>query len=141
MKDKIKTLVKNLILKLRDDEGASYIEMIVSLVVLFLVLAIIISYLSVFTKQSDLKTFTNSVLRTAELTGNIGSEVNDEINRQKAVLGIDPNISFNKTGRVDLGDEIEVEAYLDINIGSSSLGDIPIRLKYKAKGRGEVYWK
>ncbi len=140
MKNKFK-INKRIFEKFKDEKGGSYIEIIVSVFVLFLVFAVIISFLSVFTKQSDLKTFASSVLRTAELTGNIGSEVNAEISKQKSVLGINPTVKFNKYGRVDLGDEIELEVTLDINIGSSSLGDIPITLRYRAIGRSEVYWK
>ncbi len=141
-------MIKNLIIKLNkvrnklaNNEGAGYVEVLVTVVVLFLVITVIISSISVFTKQSDLKTFANSVLRTAELTGNIGNEVNTEITRQKTLLGINPTITFNKSGRIDLGDEIELEASLTVDIGSSSFGNIPITLRYRAKGRGEVYWK
>ncbi len=137
MNKKIKILKK----KLKENTGASYVELLVSMFVLFAIIAVLISVLSVFSKQSDLKTFTNAVLRTAELTGNVGSEVNAEVSKQKAVLGIDPKVKFNRAGRVDLGDEIEIETELEVKIGTSSLGDLPIKLRYRAIGRGEVYWK
>ena len=56
--------------------------------------------------------------------------------------GLDPNIRWSKTGRVQLNEEVTVTLTLDMDIGLfGGFGSFPITLRSEATGKSEVYWK
>ncbi|HBR07505.1 MAG TPA: hypothetical protein DD735_01260, partial [Clostridiales bacterium] len=54
-------------------------------------------------------------------------------------LGIEPDIRWSRTGRIQLNSEVTVTATLDVNIGFGGLGSFPIELTAQATGKSEVY--
>ena len=100
--------------------GEGYIDVCVLVVCAMLVLALAVRILPVF--------------------------VGTETNRRAAALtdstGLDPNIRWSKTGRIQLNEEVTVTLTLDMDIGLfGGFGSFPITLRSEATGKSEVYWK
>ena len=53
-----------------------------------------------------------------------------------------PDISWSRTGRIQLNQEVAVTVTYETNIGLfSGFGSFPITLRADATGKSEVYWK
>lgn len=124
-----------------NNRGSIYLDLIIGIYCLLFLLAIFLHTLPVFTTQNKLNHFVAEVLRTAELSGRIDTEVDGEIARQTRITGLSPEISFSVTGEVDLGEEILVTGKITVDIGFGSVGSFPVPLVSTASGRSEVYWK
>lgn len=124
-----------------NNRGAIYLDLMIGIYCLIFLLAIFLHTLPVFTTQNKLNHFVAEVLRTAELSGRIGTEVDGEIVRQKRITGLSPDLSFSVTGEVDLGEEIVVTGKVTVDIGFGPVGSFPVPLVSSASGRSEVYWK
>lgn len=124
-----------------NNRGAAYLDLIIGIYCLLFLLAIFLHTLPVFTTQNKLNHFVAEVLRTAELSGRIDTEVDGEIARQKSITGLSPEFSFSVTGEVDLGEEILVTGKVTVDIGFGPVGSFPVLLVSSASGRSEVYWK
>ena len=124
-----------------NNRGSIYFDLIIGIYCLLFLLAIFLHTLPVFTTQNKLNHFVAAVLRTAELSGRIDTEVDGEIARQTRITGLSPEISFSVTGEVDLGEEILVTGKITVDIGFGSVGSFPVPLVSTASGRSEVYWK
>lgn len=125
----------------RNNRGAAYLDLIIGIYCLLFLLAIFLHTLPVFATQNKLNHFVAEVLRTAELSGRIDTEVDGEIARQKSITGLSPEFSFSVTGEVDLGEEILVTGKVTVDIGFGPVGSFPVPLVSSASGRSEVYWK
>ena len=124
-----------------NNRGSIYLDLIIGIYCLLFLLAIFLHTLPVFTTQNKLNHFVTEVLRTAELSGRIDTEVDGEIVRQKRITGLSPDLSFSVTGEVDLGEEIVVTGKVTVDIGFGPVGSFPVPLVSSASGRSEVYWK
>ena len=124
-----------------NNRGSIYLDVIIGIYCLLFLLAIFLHTLPVFTTQNKLNHFVAEVLRTAELSGRIDTEVDGEIARQTRITGLSPEISFSVAGEVDLGEEILVTGKITVDIGFGSVGSFPVPLVSTASGRSEVYWK
>lgn len=128
------------ILKCRRGEG--YIDVCVLVLCAMLVIALAVQVLPVFIAKNQLDTYATELCREAEISGRVGSETS----RRAAVLteqtGLNPRISWSKTGSIQLGGEITVTLTLEKNIGLfGSFGSFPITLRSQASGKSEVYHK
>lgn len=123
---------------LKDKHGEGYID---TVIVVVLMLAFATSVLSVFIAKSKLDTFADEAVRCAEIEGYIGNETKNRINGLKANTGLDPNINWSTTGKIQLNHKFSLVLTLETDIGFFSFGSFPITLTSKATGRSEVYWK
>lgn len=128
------------IIKSRQAEG--YIDVVVLVLCAVLVLALAIRVLPVFVAKQQLDTFATELVREAEVTGRVGSETD----RRAAVLrektGINPDISWSTSGRIQLNEEVTVTLTIRRNIGLfGGFGSFPVTLQAQATGKSEVYWK
>lgn len=128
------------IIKSRQAEG--YIDVVVLVLCAVMVLALAIRILPVFVAKQQLDTFATELVREAEVTGRVGSETD----RRSAVLrektGLDPNISWSMSGRIQLNEEVTVTLTLRRDIGLfGGFGSFPVTLQALATGKSEVYWK
>lgn len=126
---------------IKNESGEGYVGLMITLLVLMMLLSIFINVFPVFARQRDLNHFVKEVLRTAELSGRIDVEVEGEIARQKQVTGLNPEITFNTSGDVDLGEEITVTGKIEVDIGSAYFGSFSVPIQSTATGRSEVYHK
>lgn len=127
-------------LKRRSGEG--YIDVRVLVLCAMLVLALAVRVLPVYITKQHLDTYAVELVREAEIAGQVGAETD----RRAAVLsentGLDPDIRWSKTGRIQLNEEITVTLTLEMDIGLfGGFGSFPITLTAEATGKSEVYWK
>lgn len=128
------------ILKSRRGEG--YIDVCILVLCAILVIALAVKVLPVFIAKQQLDTYATELCREAEISGRVGSETS----RRAAVLteqtGLNPRISWSKTGSIQLNEEITVTLTLERNLGLfGSFGSFPITLRSQASGKSEVYHK
>ena len=131
---------------LKGKSGEGYIDTVVIVMVAMLVIAFAVKVFPVYIVKNQLNTFADEVMRTAEISGRVGTEVSIKAESLKEQISINPIIAWQAnyitgTHNVQLNDEITVTATKILDIGFFSFGSIPIELKSKATGRSEVYWK
>ena len=127
---------------LKNQRGEGYVDVIVMVLCAVMVLALAMRVLPVFIQKQQLDTFATELVREAEVSGRIGSETD----RRAAILseqtGLDPEIEWSDSGRIQLNDDITVTLTLETNIGLfGEFASFPITLRSQATGKSEVYWK
>lgn len=128
------------VLKCRSGKGA--IDTVIVVVAVMMVLALVVRVAPVFVAKQQLDTFAAELCRTGEIAGRIGSETAARANRLKVETGLDPEISWSKTGNVQLNEEFTVTLTTTVNIGLfGDFSSFPITLTAKATGVSEVYHK
>lgn len=128
--------------KFGERRGEGYVDVIVLVLCAMFVLALVMRVLPVFIQKQQLDTFATELVREAEVSGRVGSETS----RRAAILseqtGLQPDIEWSKSGRIQLNDEITVTLTLETNIGLfGDFESFPITLQAQAGGKSEVYWK
>ncbi len=128
--------------KLKDRRGEGYIDICVLVLCAMLVVALAVKVFPVFIAKNQLDTFASELCREAEITGCVGSETS----RRAAVLreqtGLDPDISWSKTGDIQLNEEVTVTVTLRKDLGLfGGFGSFPVTLRAQASGKSEVYHK
>lgn len=128
--------------KLKDGRGEGYIDICVLVLCAMLVVALAVKVFPVFIAKNQLDTFASELCREAEITGCVGSETS----RRAAVLreqtGLDPDISWSKTGDIQLNKEVTVTVTLRKDVGMfGGFGSFPVTLRAQASGKSEVYHK
>lgn len=131
---------------LKCKRGEGYIDTVVIVIASMLVIAFVVKVFPVFIAKNQLNNYANEIIRTAEISGRVGAEVNAKAEELKEQTGINPMISWKSnyisgTNKVQLNDEISVTVSSTVDIGFFSFGSFPIELNVKATGRSEVYWK
>ena len=127
---------------LKSKRGEGYIDVCILVLCAMLVIALAVRVLPVFIAKNQLDTYATELCREAEISGRVGSETS----RRAAVLteqtGLSPQISWSKTGNIQLNEEITVTLTLDMNIVLfGGFGSFPISLRSEASGKSEVYHK
>lgn len=127
---------------LRQKRGESYVDVAIIVLAAMLCIALVVQVAPVFIVKNQLDTFASELIREAEITGRIGSEISSRADELKNQLGINPTISWSKTGRLQLDTDVTVTCTMTVNIGLfGGFGSFPIELTAKASGKSEVYWK
>ena len=122
--------------------GEGYIDVVVLILCAMFVIALAVRVLPVFIAKQQLDTFASELMREAEIAGRIGNETSQRERILREKTGLNPSISWSKTGRIQLGEEITVTLTYQTNIGLfGGFGSFPITLRADAAGRSEVYWK
>ena len=126
------------ILKSRRGEG--YIDVAVGILCLMLVVALAVSFFPVFTTKQQLDLFAAEIVREAEIAG--GSS---RISTMRQQTGLDPQIEWDcdyfSGSRVQLNGDISVTLTDSVDIGFFFFGSFPIRIRAKASGKSEIYYK
>ena len=74
--------------------------------------------------------------------GRVGTETTRRAQSLREQTGLDPDISWSSTGRIQLNQEITVVLTYETNLGLfAGFGSFPITLRSEATGKSEVYWK
>jgi hypothetical protein len=106
-----------------------------------LCIAFAINVFPVFIAKNQLDTFARELIREAEIAGRIGAETTARANQLKNSIGIDPAISWSRTGNIDLNTEVTLTLTLQRDIGFFNFGSFPVTLNSRVTGKSEVYWK
>lgn len=127
---------------LRSRRGEGYIDVVVLVLCVMLVIAMAVSVLPVFVTKNQLDTYAAELCREAEIAGRVGSETTLRAQVLSEKTGLSPNISWSKTGRLQLNEEFTVTVTMQVDIGLfGGFGSFPVTLKAQASGKSEVYWK
>lgn len=128
---------------LRSRSGEGYIDTAVGIFCLMLVVAFAASFLPVFTAKQQLDLFAAEIVRQAEIEG--GTGVSSRINTMRQQTGLDPDIAWDcdyySGNRVQLNGEISVTLTDTVDIGFFLFGSFPVKIRAKASGKSEVYYK
>lgn len=128
------------ILKTKGGEG--YIDVAVLVLCVMLVMAVAVSVLPVFVTKNQLDTYAAELCREAEIVGRVGSETTLRAQVLTEKTGLNPNISWSKTGKLQLNEEFTVTVTTHMDLGLfGGFGSFPVTLKAQASGKSEVYWK
>jgi len=126
---------------LKCNKGEGYIDTVVIVLVVMLIIAMAMKVYPVFLTKNELNTFASELARVAEIEGRIGSATTAKANELKTTMGIDPTVTWSRTGRIQLNEEFTVTVTQVVDIGFFEFGSFPITLTSKATGRSEVYYK
>jgi len=122
--------------------GEGYIDVAVLVLCAMLVIALAVKVFPVYIAKNQLDTFATELCREAEISGRVGSETTQRAQVLKEKTGLDPAITWSKTGKIQLDQEFTVTVSAQKNIGLfGGFGSFPITLRAQATGKSEVYWK
>ena len=128
------------ILKSRRAEG--YIDVCVLVLCAMLVIALAVRVFPVYIQKQQVDTFAVELIREAELAGRVGSETSRREQALREKTGLQPIVSWSKTGKIQLNEEVTVTVTYEMNIGLfAGFGSFPVTLQAQATGKSEVYWK
>ena len=128
------------ILKSRRAEG--YIDVCILVLCAMLVIALAVRVLPVYIQKQQVDTFAVELIREAEIAGRVGSETSRREQALREKTGLQPTVTWSKTGKIQLNEEVTVTVTYQTNIGLfSGFGSFPITLRSDAVGKSEVYWK
>ena len=121
--------------------GEIAIEAVAILFVLLVSVVAFFNISSVVSTKQQLDTYATELCRTAEITGRVGDETTARENELTANMGLSPEITWSKTGKVQLGEKVSVTCTMTKSVGVGGIGSWPIPIKSTASGKTEVYWK
>ncbi len=128
------------ILKSRRAEG--YIDICILVLCAMLVITLAVRVFPVYIQKQQVDTFAVELIREAEIAGRVGSETSRREQALRDKTGLQPTVTWSKTGRIQLNEEVTVTVTYQTNIGLfSGFGSFPITLRADAAGKSEVYWK
>ncbi|MCB5713605.1 MULTISPECIES: DUF4320 family protein [Clostridia] len=127
---------------LKNNRGEGYIDVVVLVLCAMLVIALAVKVFPAYIAKQKVDTFATELMREAEIAGRVGSETarREEILIEKT--GIDPDVNWSRTGKIQLNEEITVMVTYQMDIGLfGDIGSFPVTLRGEAMGKSEVYWK
>ena len=117
---------------MRDKKGEGYIDAAVVVFCVMFVIALGVRIFPVFITKIQLDNFADELVREAEISGRVGSEK----------TGIHPAVSWSRTGKIQLNEEVTVTLTLQKDLGLfGKLRSFPVTIRARASGKSEVYWK
>lgn len=134
--------MNRLLKPLKNNRGEGYIDVVVLVLCAMLVVALAVKVFPAYIAKQKVDTFATELMREAEIAGRVGSETS----RREEILvdktGINPDVNWSRTGRVQLNEEITVVVTYRMDIGLfGDFGSFPVTLRGEALGKSEVYWK
>lgn len=127
---------------LKNKRGEGYIDVAVLVLCVMLVIAMAVSVLPVFVNKNKLDTYATELCREAEIAGRVGSETTLRAQVLTEKTGLNPSISWSKTGNIQLNEEFTVTVTTQADLGLfGGFGSFPITLRAQASGKSEVYHK
>ncbi|MDR2559932.1 MAG: DUF4320 family protein [Oscillospiraceae bacterium] len=130
-----------LLRRAKSKKGEGYIDVVVLTIAAMLVLCTILAVLPVFIAKMNLDTYANELAREAEISGRVGAETNQRLNRLNEIKNLNPNVAWDRTGRIHIGQDVTVTVTTVVDIGFFTFVSIPITLTSTATGTSEVLWK
>lgn len=127
---------------LKSRRGEGYIDVCVLVLCAMLVIAFAVKLFPIFIAKQQLDTFATELVREAEIAGRVGSETDRREQALREQTGLNPDIQWSDTGRIQLNEEITVTLTYETDLGLfGGFGSFPITLRADATGKSEVYWK
>ena len=127
---------------LRSKQGEGYIDVAVLVLCAMLVIALAVRVFPAYIIKQQVDTFATELMREAQIAGRVGTETTNRELLLREKTGITPTVTWSKSGRIQLNEEITVRVTFDTNIGLfGGFGSFPVTLRADAAGKSEVYWK
>ena len=127
---------------LKNKRGEGYIDVVVLVLCAMLVIALAVRVFPVYIAKNQLDSFAAELCREAEIAGRVGTETNLRAQVLREKTGLDPVITWSRTGQIQLNQEFTVTLTMQADIGLfGGFSSFPITLKAQASGKSEVYWK
>lgn len=126
---------------IKDKRGEGYIDVCIVVLVCVMILVLAVSVLPVFIAKNQLDNYADELCREAEIVGQIGTETSNRASILSEQSGLEPNIKWTRTGKIQLNQEFTVTLTEKMDIGFGEFGSFPVTLTSKASGKSEVYWK
>ena len=92
---------------LKDKRGEGFVDVCVLVLAIAMVLALVVRIAPVFVAKQNLDVFADELVRTAEINGQVGSATSAKAADLREQTGLDPNISWSATGKIQLGNAVE----------------------------------
>ena len=127
---------------LKSKQGEGYVDVAVLVLCAMLVIALAVRVFPAYITKQQVDTFATELMREAEIAGRVGTETTNRELLLREKTGITPTVTWSKSGRIQLNEEITVTVTFDTNIGLfGGFGSFPVTLRADAAGKSEVYWK
>ena len=127
---------------LKSKRGEGYIDVAVLVLCAMLVIALAVQVFPAYIAKQQVDTFASELIREAEIAGRVGSETTTQEQLLRERTGLEPEVTWSKTGKIQLNEEVTVTVTYKMNIGLfAGFGSFPITLQAQATGKSEVYWK
>lgn len=134
--------MQRLLKPLKNNRGEGYIDVVVLVLCAMLVVALAVKVFPAYIAKQKVDTFATELMREAEIAGRVGSETSRREEILALKTGINPDVNWSRTGRVQLNEEITVVVTYRMDIGLfGDFGSFPVTLRGEAMGKSEVYWK
>jgi len=131
-----------LIRVLKNRRGEGYIDVAVLVLCAMLVIALAVQVFPAYIAKQQVDTFASELIREAEIAGRVGSETTTQEQLLRERTGLEPEVIWSKTGKIQLNEEVTVTVTYEMNIGLfAGFGSFPVTLQAQATGKSEVYWK
>ena len=91
---------------LKEKRGEGFVDVCVLVLSVALVLALVVRIAPVFVAKQNLDVFADELVRTAEINGQVGSVTSSKAAALREETGLDPDISWSDTGKIQLGNEV-----------------------------------
>ncbi len=122
--------------------GEGYIDVAVLVLCAMLVIAFAVRVFPVYIAKQQVDTFATELIREAEIAGRVGTETSVQEQLLRERTGLEPTVTWSKTGNTQLNQEVTVTVTYQTDIGLfAGFGSFPITLRAYASGKSEVYWK
>jgi len=141
IKHKKRRKLYKIICRVKSRKGESYIDIVIMTLAAMLVLVTMITVTPVFLTKLALDNYANELAREAEIAGRVGSETSQRLVVLNDIKGVNPAVSWSKTGQFQIGTDVMVTVSKTVDIGFYVFGSIPITLKSTATATSEVLWK
>lgn len=122
--------------------GEGYIDTVVLVLCAMLVIALAVRVYPIYITKIQLDNFADELIREAEIAGRVGTETSGRQRTLSEKTGLYPDVSWSRSGNIQLNQEVTVTLTLQRNIGLfGNFGSFPVELRAKASGKSEVYHK
>lgn len=126
----------------KSKRGEGYIDVAVLVLCAMLVIALAVQVFPAYIAKQQVDTFASELIREAEIAGRVGSETTTQEQLLRERTGLVPEVTWSKTGKIQLNEEVTVTVTYEMNIGLfAGFGSFPVTLQAQATGKSEVYWK
>ncbi|MVB10441.1 hypothetical protein CAFE_11300 [Caprobacter fermentans] len=127
---------------LKSKRGDSVITAPFAVLLVMFLTAFFIKVSPVIVRIQNLNTYANELCRVAELSGRVGSETTEKEKQLNKVMGMSPEISWSKTGTIQLNETVSVTCSTTYELGLfGDIGSYPVAINGHAEGSSEVYHK
>ena len=127
---------------LKNRRGEGYIDVAVLVLCAMLVIALAVQVFPAYIAKQQVDPFASELIREAEIAGRVGTETDVQEQLLRERTGLVPEVTWSKTGKIQLNEEVTVTVTYEMNIGLfAGFGSFPVTLQAQATGKSEVYWK